>query len=57
MYSNAGNYKCISKLQYFQKRMKVYCKRDKEYAKIGRKRGITGKKNPRCMACTGEYTI
>jgi hypothetical protein len=27
MYSNAGNYKCISKLQYFQKKMKVYLKK------------------------------
>lgn len=26
MYSNAGNYKCVSKLQYFQKKMKVYYK-------------------------------
>lgn len=33
MYSNAGNYKCISKLQYFQKIMKVYYENVKEFYK------------------------
>ncbi|SHM96791.1 hypothetical protein SAMN05216311_104149 [Chitinophaga sp. CF418] len=33
MYSNAGNYKCRSKLQYFQKKMKVISRKVGNYSR------------------------